>query len=159
MLRYKKGYVKIFFVVVGAALVITAVLEGHESYVHNLESKFYEEHMSVPPPLNSFCHIPHHDPFDPTILRFIKSWPKIDCGSPQPPITYAGDNGMIFINKTAVTKSKLHWDHLLCTQQEIVRAKNDDDNILLGPKQVSYLFIFYSLSSHFSYLYKSKTYM
>jgi hypothetical protein len=139
MFRYKKGYMKIFFVVFGAALVITAVLEGHDSYVHNLEAKFYEEHMAGPLPPNSFCHIPHHDPFDPSILRYIKSWPKIDCGSPQPSITYAGKNGLIYINKTAVTKSKLHWDHLLCSHQEISRSKNDDDNVHLGPKKVTNL--------------------
>lgn len=127
---------KIFFVIVGAALVITAVLEGHDSYVHNLEAKFYEEHMAGPPPQNSFCHIPHHDPFDPTIMRYIKSWPKIDCGSPQPPITYIEQNGSICVNKTAVTNSKLHWDHLLCTHQEIIRAKDNDDNFVLGPKKV-----------------------
>jgi len=137
MQRLKKGYVKVLLSVAGVALVVTALLEGHNSYVRNLEARFYMEHMSEPQPAVSTCRLPDYDPFDPTIMKYVKSWRKIDCGNPQPQLTFVDKEGFLHINKSAVAHSKIYWDRLLCTHQEIKRRKNDDERVELGPKKVN----------------------
>ncbi|CAB3387376.1 Hypothetical predicted protein [Cloeon dipterum] len=132
-----RRHAKALLAVVTALLVVTAILETHESYVNKLKDEFYKEHMTGPQAvINSACVLPRYEPYDPSIMHFIKSWPKIDCGSPQPPLTYVDDKGYLHINKTAVPKLKYPWEKLGCYHYEIIRLKNDDDRIKLGPGKV-----------------------
>ncbi|XP_065336670.1 uncharacterized protein LOC135937447 [Cloeon dipterum] len=77
----------------------------------------------------AFCNLPDYDPFDPSILPHIKTWPRINCGGKQLPLTFLDENELLQINTTAVSLI----GGLSCYIQEIIQLKNDESKVKLGP--------------------------
>lgn len=136
-----RKYIKLFALLLAVALTAIAVFELHESYVQRVEYEFYRQHIGPNSVLNvkdasHVCHLPVYDPFDPTILTYIKKWPSISCGTPQFPLTYMDNNGTIHLNGTAIKEAGLEEKEFHCALYEVLRKPNDDDHFELGPPKV-----------------------
>ncbi|XP_071446730.1 uncharacterized protein [Hetaerina americana] len=130
---------KVFFLSVAIFFVLICFFI-HASYISSVEAEFYRIHVeeyllqdernsSVVPRKRHGCILPDYDPFDPSILQYIRPWPKIYCGRMQPYLTYIDDEGYIHRNISGIKDSGISNADLQCAYQEIERRNHSDDRI------------------------------
>ncbi|XP_059474303.1 uncharacterized protein LOC132195978 isoform X2 [Neocloeon triangulifer] len=135
--HFKKCHSQAFFIILSVSFVVTVALQLYDTYVRYVENSFFAKQMAGMPSENkSSCRLPNFSPFDPSIAKYIKSWPKINCGKPQPPLTYLDERGFLHINQTAVSERRIPWARLTCSYQKIIRQENEDSKFTLGPHKI-----------------------
>lgn len=74
--------------------------------------------------VNSACIIPHLDPFDPSILKFV--WdPKPFVCDPTPAIVYTGLDGTVYYNQSALNLLHLSESQVKCQYRTLIRSTDD----------------------------------
>lgn len=70
----------------------------------SIKLKFFKEnHMFLDAVNATECKLPKYDLYDPEIKRYIqKPATPIDCGNPQPYLTYLDWDGMLYLNESEV---------------------------------------------------------
>ncbi|KAF4516747.1 hypothetical protein B566_EDAN008438 [Ephemera danica] len=133
MSKYRKKYLAFLAMIVA----IFATYEFYDSYVSSVEMEFYKTYFtSHSHDIGGTCKLPDYDPFDPTILKYIKKWPAIACGRTQLPLTYLDADGFVYINETALRRTKIPKKQFHCMFQEVKRTPNDDFHFELGPPEI-----------------------
>ena len=110
----------------------------YDSYVTNMEIWFYNFHLGDMTDIFSEleCVIPDYDPFDPSVTKYLSASNIIQCGQPQPYLTYLDSDGFIHINQTTITKSGHEVNDYDCQYYEIFRTNNSDNTFSLGIPQM-----------------------
>ncbi|KAJ1364399.1 hypothetical protein KIN20_024492 [Parelaphostrongylus tenuis] len=72
------------------------------------------------------CQLPRPDPFDPTILEFIRKPPALQCNGDQHDLTYLSNDEWLRINFTTIRYNKLK---VACFYRCFDRIDDDDENI------------------------------
>ena len=78
------------------------------------------------------CVIPDYDPFDPSVTKYLSASIIIQCGQPQPYLTYLDSDGFIHFNQTNITSSGHEVNDYDCQYSEIFRTNNSDNEISFG---------------------------
>ena len=109
----------------------------YELYVMNVENEFYNLHMDDITDIYSEleCVIPDYDPYDPRVTKYLSMSRVIDCGQPQPYLTYLDSDGFIHLNKTTIKNSGHEVNDYECHYSEIYRTNKSDDEFSLGIPQ------------------------
>ncbi|XP_065334901.1 uncharacterized protein LOC135936128 [Cloeon dipterum] len=121
-------FIKSTFVAGTIIIFIVALRKSHVNI--RLEDGIEKEQQTVNY-TNAVCALPRYDPFDPSIQQYITGWSRIDCGTPQPALTFLGKNGLLHVDRTTAAGKDLY-----CYFHEIIREENDDNKFELGPPQI-----------------------
>ncbi|KAK7864712.1 hypothetical protein R5R35_010964 [Gryllus longicercus] len=125
-------------------LVLSAPSLLYHQYVQSVEMYFYQlqmEHMkaltaaSPPSAAVNGCTIPLYDPFDARVRRFMTLWPPVECGQPQPYLTYVDGDGYIRVNHSGVRHAGLAEAGVQCAYAEIRRDAFTDDTVSYGARR------------------------
>lgn len=110
----------------------------YDIYVTSVEVEFYNLHMEdVTDSANEYeCVIPDYDPYDPHVTKYLSTSPVIQCGQPQPYLTYLDYDGFIHLNKTTIKNSGHDERDYECQYSEILRTNKSDDKFSLGIPQM-----------------------
>ncbi|XP_046398818.1 uncharacterized protein LOC124165440 isoform X2 [Ischnura elegans] len=130
-----------FFIVAVCSVLICFFIHG--SYISSVEAEFYRIHVeeyllrdernSSSVPDSHPCILPDYDPFDPSILQYIRPWQKILCGQTQPYLTYVDSDGFIRRNISGIKSSGIPNVDLQCAYQDIERGNHTDNRVRLRP--------------------------
>lgn len=109
----------------------------YDTYVTSVEMEFYKLHMEdITYNANEFeCIIPEYDPNDPRTRKYLSKSSVIQCGEPQPYLTYLDSDGFIHLNKTTIKNSGHKESDYECQYSEIFRANKSDNKFSLGTAQ------------------------
>ena len=106
----------------------------YDLYVTNVEIEFYNFYLGDM--TDNFselgCIIPEYDPFDPSVTKYLSASIIIQCGQPQPYLTYLDSDGFIHFNQTNITSSGHEVNDYDCQYSEIFRTNNSDNEISFG---------------------------
>lgn len=110
----------------------------YDLYVTNLKVEFYNLHMEDIADIYSEmeCLIPDYDPYDPRVTKYLSVSRGIQCGHPQPYLTYLDSDGFIHLNETTIKNSGQEVNDYECHYSEISRTENSDDEVSLGTPQM-----------------------
>jgi len=110
----------------------------YDLYVTNVEIKFYNLHMEDTADIYNEleCVIPDYDPYDPHVTKYLSVSPGIQCGQPQPYLTYLDSDGFIHLNKTTIKNSGHEVNDYECHYSEIFRKNKSDNDLSLGIPQM-----------------------
>ncbi|KAK6758751.1 hypothetical protein RB195_016149 [Necator americanus] len=75
------------------------------------------------------CHLPHPDPYDPSIRQYISKSPPLKCEGLQWELTYLSDDERLHLNKTAAAEMNVK---LTCFYRCYDRAEGDDAKLKFG---------------------------
>ena len=107
-------------------------------YVMNVEIGFYNLHMGD---MNDIyneleCVIPDYDPYDSRVTKYLSVSRVIQCGQPQPYLTYLDPDGFIHLNETTIKNSRHEVNDYECYYSEIFHTNESDDEFSLGNPQL-----------------------
>ena len=110
----------------------------YDLYVTNVEVEFYKLHMEDIADIYSEmeCLIPDYDPYDPRITKYLSVSRVIQCGHPQPYLTYLDSDGFIHLNETTIKNSGQEVNDYECHNSEISRTEKSDNTVSLGNPQM-----------------------
>jgi hypothetical protein len=109
----------------------------YDMYVTSVEIEFFNLHMDdvTDSSSESECLIPSYDPYDPRVIKYLSASPVIQCGQPQPYLTYLDADGFIHLNKTTIKNSGHKESDYECHYSEIFRTNKSDNKFSLGIPQ------------------------